>query len=129
MATLTVEELNKGYRISLGTKREEDRWLGCNNPLLQLQWLIMGTSGILDLTKEEAMGYIENILAAKMPTEPHDIDSWTLLKLQACCQIVREHPEEFEWRFTEYLNPVYIGLFRIDTGYNEKEWHLELDEV
>lgn len=120
--------MKKDYRISLCIKHKEDRYLARDGS--RLVWVLdtVSQTGILEVTKEEALLYVEAILKAKPPTEPHDIDSWVLLKLQACSHMVVHRPEEFEWCFTEHLNPVYIGIFCIDAEYNEKQWHLELNE-
>lgn len=128
--------MDKGYRISLCIKREEDRYLGMKSKhakghleTTQLCWLHVGDISIADgMTKEGARSVIERILAAKMPTEPHDLDVWSLLKLQACTELVRHIPEDFAWALICHFNPVYIGLNRTEDDHNESQWILDLNE-
>ena len=116
----------KQYRISLCIKREQDRYLARDGS--RLVWVLdtVAQTGILEVTKEEALLYVEAILKAKMPLNPHDIDSWALLKLQACTEKILQ--TDMGWKFGEHLNPVYIGLCWADEEYHETQWDLELNE-
>ncbi|MDR3392407.1 MAG: hypothetical protein P4L77_11820 [Sulfuriferula sp.] len=117
--------MNKTYRVSLCIKREEDRYLARDGS--RLKWVTEELSGIiLEIPKEEALLYIEAILKAKMPVEPHEIDSWVLLKMQACTDEILQ--TDMGWKFGEELNPVYIGLCWADEEYHETQWILELNE-
>lgn len=118
--------MNKTYRISLCIKREEDRYLARDGS--RLIWVLdtVSQTGILEVTKEEALLYVEAILKAKMPQNPHDIDPWVLLKMQACTDEILQ--TDMGWKFGEELNPVYIGLCWADEVYHETQWSLELEE-
>lgn len=127
------------YRISLSIKRSEDRFLGVKEAPsagtralgsnMLYHWLPEGESFPLDLTKEEAYELIEKILAAKMPENPHELDTWSILKVQACTERITLPGEgEGDWVLHEHLHPVYIGLHRTDIGCDETQWELELNE-
>jgi len=127
------------YRISLCIKRSNDRFLGVKEAPsygtralggnMLYHWLPEGESYPLDLTKEEAHEIIEKILAAKMPDNVHDFDTWSILKMQACLDTTCYQPDEdYEWKMDEHLHPVYIGLHRTDIGCDESQWELQLNQ-
>jgi hypothetical protein len=125
--------MNKTYRVSLCIKRKEDRYLARDGGRLVWVTDTVSQPGILEVTKEEALLYVEAILKAKMPDEPHEIDSWVLLKMQACLELIVHRPDchtqdLIDWKLDEHLNPVYIGLCWADEEYHETQWPLELNE-
>lgn len=132
------------YRISLCIKRTEDRFLGVKEAPsygtralggnMLYHWLPEGESFPLDLTKEEAYGLVEKILAAKVTNDVHDLDVWSILKLQACTNNIEHNPDHGKDNYTlgcvfhEHLHPVYIGLYRTKDDYHETQWGLQLNE-
>lgn len=125
--------MNKTYRVSLCIKREEDRYLARDGGRLIWALDTVSQTGILEVTKEEALLYIEAILKAKMPVEPHEFDQWSILKMQACVQTIVRRPDcqtmdMIDWKLDEHPHPVYIGLCWTDEEYHETQWSLELEE-
>jgi hypothetical protein len=128
------------YRVALGVKRTEDRFLGVKEEPnagaralgknMLYHWLKAGEGYPLDLTKEEALELIGKIMAPKMPENLHDLDTWSILKLQACTERVAFASEgEGDWVIHEHLHHVFIGLYDVENDYCEPEYILDLDEA